>query len=147
MKIIKTLVLTSLILNISCNTTKSKTDTFTNAEGKKITKQKIVDAATHPFKVFEVIEDSRCPVNAKCVWEGKLDVKLGAYQDQTLVGERTLNLMAITPADLDWINSYLDTNNDKFIYKIINNSALPEIGKDPLTLQDYKITLVVQDNE
>ena len=147
MKIIRNLIIATLILNFSCNTTKSKTETFTNVNGEKITKQKIVDAAIHPFKIFEVIEDSRCPINAKCVWEGKLVVKLGAYQDNTRIGERTLDLTNVSPADLDWVNSFLDTNNSKYIYKIINSSAVNEIGKEPLTLQDYKVTIVAQDNE
>ncbi len=55
-------------------------DVFTLEQGSSI----VVDGQTIRFD--EVTEDSRCPANVDCVWEGRASVNLMMIADDTMMG-------------------------------------------------------------
>ena len=78
----------------------------------------------------KIISDSRCPINANCVWEGEATVEL-AIGDQTL----TLSLHAGHP----------EKSTGKagdYTVKLLEVSPYPELGKD-IPAGAYEIKLEV----
>ena len=106
--------------------------------------QTISEGKQHPFKVIEVIEDSRCPKDVTCVWEGRLIVKLGAFINDKKIDERQVNLNLVTSSDLEWINKFLDTSNTKYVYKLVNASS-QRLDSNKLEVENYKVNIIVQE--
>ena len=129
-----------LLTLLSCNTNKKVQQT-------EIVKQQISENGHHPFKVTEVIEDSRCPKDVDCVWQGQLIVKLGAFLNDKLLDERQVNLSAISNSDIEWINTFLDTNKSKYVYKLVDASSKRLSKSNNIDLEEYKVNIIVQETE
>ena len=61
-----------LIFSVAGGTFARVSDTISISEGN----QKSADRGKLTVKFVSIIEDSRCPMNAKCVWAGNAKIKL-----------------------------------------------------------------------
>lgn len=87
------------------------------------------------FKIEEVLEDSRCPVDVTCVWAGSLKVAVGYYKNQKKAAVKTIDLMAAEPADIKWLLDHLGSSEaENATYGIQNNS-------DPVSVKNKKEAL------
>ncbi len=82
------------------------------------------------FSITE-INDSRCPSDVVCIWEGKVDVKI--VVDSPLPGSIVLSTY----------NNPIDTVGN-FSFEIVDVSPYP-ISTKTIELDDYKVTLVIKE--
>jgi len=84
---------------------------------------------------YDSIRDSRCPIGAKCIWEGNGAVKLHLQQS----GRDPVSF---------WLNTLPDFLNDTVIngirYELIDLLPYPELGKD-YQPDDYILQLLITD--
>ena len=82
----------------------------------------------------DVTEDSRCPVNVTCVWEGQVTVVLNISMDGTELGSLSLTSRAghekLAIADIE-------------SYSIRLQKVEPSKTKDEIELDEYIITLII----
>lgn len=84
---------------------------------------------------LDVVEDSRCPTNTACFWEGQADVKFnfqidGSNQELTLVSR------AGSPQAAE------QTIGERKI-RLVSVSPYPKTS-DPIAKEDYIITIVIE---
>jgi Zn finger protein HypA/HybF involved in hydrogenase expression len=70
-----------LILSIGCVNTEAKTKAFLNQEfSLQIGQVAQFEKENLEIRFEKMLEDSRCPKNATCVWAGKADCKVAVIQ-------------------------------------------------------------------
>jgi len=85
---------------------------------------------------IDVTEDSRCPVNALCVWEGQAIVLLGFYKDENTHAEYSVTSRAGHP-------QLGETVFDG--YKITLLEVLPErVADQEIEKSEYKVKLTIE---
>jgi len=82
------------------------------------------------FSIIE-INDSRCPSDVTCIWEGKVDVKIEIKSPQKG------NIILSTH------NNRIDTF-DVYSFELIDVSPYP-ITTETIELKDYKVTLKIEE--
>jgi carboxymethylenebutenolidase len=82
------------------------------------------------------IEDSRCPADALCIWQGEAKVEINVRQDSEDLGDFVLSTLA-PQANLIF---------DDFIIRLVEVQPYPFSGKE-INISDYIITLVVSDTK
>lgn len=96
----------------------------------KIGESKKADAGKLKIAFLEIVEDSRCPVGANCVWAGNAKIKLSVSIDKK----------AATIVEL---NSNLDPQAAKiFGYKLKFESLTPRPSENPKTESDPAAAVV-----
>ena len=85
----------------------------------------------HQITLVEVIEDSRCPVNAECFWEGNAKVKI-------LVGEEeyVLTLGKLLEGDVNSV-----ALGDGLSLRVVEITPYPDSEQDG---RPYEVTLIVE---
>lgn len=124
----------SLILLFSCNKKEITTDTeFEIEKSFKINDVYQSNSNSLKFKITE-INDSRCPSDVTCVWEGKADVSIQV--ESPVVGNIVLST----------INNGFDQTTDtigNFSFQLIEVSPYP-ISTQTINLEDYQVKLKVK---
>ncbi|MEH2044235.1 hypothetical protein [Nostoc sp.] len=90
------------------------------------------------IKFSEVIQDSRCPSNVTCIWQGEVIIGLDIIKNGKQVSTLTLTLIP----GRDPLPIQL---SDKSSVKLIRVSPYPINGKT-IALQDYIVKIVVSRN-
>ncbi|MGQ0704350.1 MAG: hypothetical protein ACT4PM_14610 [Gemmatimonadales bacterium] len=80
----------------------------------------------------EVAEDSRCPVNALCVWEGRVIVQFEVIRNRPDPGETTLMVSTEAPATFEGVRLQIVG---------VAPARFSEVEIDP---DDYRITIRVE---
>jgi len=92
------------------------------------------------LKFIDVLEDSRCPTNDNCFWEGQIKVNIGIYKEQKLVEEKEITFLG-KGNDLDHPKLLFKTNK-KNIYGYRVNPYPRSQTKIPK--KEYYIELIVK---
>lgn len=140
--IIFAIILSLFVMFIACS--KSTTDFNTNVEyieKLNLGEEKSFGNRNDFFKVkFESLNDSRCPINARCVRAGDAIVNL-AYEDA--VSYKYTATFKIGESS-DFNPDTLELKINKDVYRVVLEDVLPhpEIGKDTIktvTFRFYKL--------
>jgi hypothetical protein len=83
-----------------------------------------------------LVNDSRCPIGATCVWEGNAELSFILEQDSELLYEFNLNTNP---------GFRTDTTINDLRYKLLDLLPYPELDTVP-DLDDYTILLIVYKN-
>ena len=83
----KFVFLTLLILNFSLTMLAKEPDQITVRLGQ----QRSVDHGRIKIRFISVVEDSRCPMNARCVWAGNAKIKIAVTNSRGVVKIVNLN--------------------------------------------------------
>ena len=86
----------------------------------------------------EVLEDSRCPSDVVCIWEGQARIKLNV---QAPDGQHPLEL--ISRAGL---SDLARDTLDNLVYELLDVSPYP-VSTRPIDEDDYRIELIVKELE
>ncbi|MEH2082096.1 MAG: hypothetical protein V7K89_19615 [Nostoc sp.] len=87
------------------------------------------------IKFSKVIQDSRCPTNVTCIWQGQVIIGLDIIKNGKQVSTLTLTLIpGRDPLPVQFL--------DKYSVKLIQVSPYPISGKT-IAPQDYIIKIVV----
>ncbi len=81
----------------------------------------------------KVVEDSRCPKGAECVWEGNGRVEISVRQPGSEAEVKELNTR-LDPKELD---------TKDFKIRLLDLQPYPETGRE-ISLDEYKVKLVVE---
>jgi hypothetical protein len=88
------------------------------------------------IKFLNVVEDSRCPKGAVCVWEGNAKIILQIAEQDSSVNTTLLPKEAI----------YKGREGIEYTIRLVSVSPYPNVGEQ-VKLEDYYITLIVFTNE
>ncbi|HSF28523.1 MAG TPA: dienelactone hydrolase family protein [Nitrosopumilaceae archaeon] len=80
------------------------------------------------------VEDSRCPANVLCVWQGEAKISINVIKDSQDLGNFVLSTL-----EEKTIQTF-----DSFTIKLVEVQPYPYSNKE-ITLSDYVVTLVVSD--
>ena len=77
------------------------------------------------------VNDSRCPANAQCVWEGMAQIDLVLHSSVT---------------DTLYLNTYnnLSDTIEKYVFELMEVAPYPELDKE-ININDYRITLKISE--
>jgi hypothetical protein len=90
------------------------------------------------IEFIDITEDSRCPVNALCVWEGQATALLGFYKDENTHAEYSVTSRKGHP-------ELAETEFDG--YKITLLEVTPDrVADQEIEKSEYKIKLSVSKN-
>ncbi|WP_148639302.1 hypothetical protein [Aquimarina longa] len=118
-------------------------DSIATTPPKIITKLKIGNTATFDtksIKIIKLIGDSRCPVDATCIWEGEVTLLVGLYENDALKEEKELVFSSknINPDHLE----KLLTSGQKTIYA---HSISPQAStEESIDSYEYYLNLLVR---
>ncbi|MBC7523304.1 MAG: hypothetical protein H7239_02550 [Flavobacterium sp.] len=76
---------TIFILSLLCISVFAQTEV-------KISFNKYISNRGYHLQLKKVFNDSRCPKNVSCIWEGEVSAIIAVYCDQKFVEEQTLTL-------------------------------------------------------
>jgi carboxymethylenebutenolidase len=82
------------------------------------------------------VEDSRCPADALCIWQGEAKVEINVKQDSEDLGDFALSTLA----------EKMNLIFDDFTIRLIDVQPYPLSSKE-INISDYFITLVVSDTK
>jgi hypothetical protein len=99
-------------------------------------KSKSFDQGDFTITFENLIEDSRCPEGAECIWEGRAVVEI-KIQHETDIDLHTL----ATSNSIDGDN-LLSVQHDNYIIKLVAVHPYPTIASSP-TNEDYSIELEI----
>ena len=122
MKKLSFILLASLFVTVSC-TKEDIFNTYDIAFGETITHNKNVELT------FQEIQDSRCPTDVVCVWEGKADVRINVDSPQS--GSILLSTY----------DNLIDTVGG-YSFELIDVSPYP-ISTKTIKLKDYNVALKI----
>lgn len=80
----------------------------------------------------DVVSDSRCPINVKCIWAGDGEVKLKFKKDNDVTHE--------------YLHTYLEPKSVivyNYFIKLNSLMPYPEFGKE-IIKTDYKVELIIK---
>jgi hypothetical protein len=100
---------------------------FTLGEGESVW----IEDDQYQITLVEVIEDSRCPVNAECFWEGNAKVLIRVGEE-----EHILTLGKLLEGDVNSV-----TLGDGLSLRVVEISPYPGSEQDG---QPYQVTLMVE---
>ncbi|WP_299213435.1 hypothetical protein [uncultured Aquimarina sp.] len=94
---------------------------------------------TKSIQFIKVTEDSRCPTNVTCVWQGQAKVLIGIYENDTLLEEKLMIVGAkgVSPDN----NKEILKSGNKTIYGY-NLSPYPS-GDQKTDPSDYYLEMIV----
>ena len=87
---------------------------------------------------FYAVQDSRCPWDAICVWEGEAEVSLRLYQQEEIAAEFTLTYAGLCSEDCGSSEKVLGRQ-----YTLLGVSPYPGLTNMPIPEGDYVIVLKV----
>jgi hypothetical protein len=85
----------------------------------------------------DVTEDSRCPIGATCIWEGRASIVIRVTKAGEVLGDFTLTSHD-GYADL----AILEISG--YVIQLLDVAPVPEVGKGPIEVSDYVVTFVVK---
>lgn len=130
MKILQWALFFSLLIFTSC---KKEAD-LSNLYGVELDYNYTVTIKPHDFQVHfnKILEDSRCPINAFCAWEGRLKIEVITISDGL---EKAYEFSTNGPKHLDTIFVH-GTKRFHFEISEINPQS---VAGSPILLEDYNI--------
>lgn len=129
-KIVFALIISSLILLTACSAAR------TFADGQYVLKvgESISNAAgSVKIRFVEVLEDSRCPADATCIWAGQAKV-LVEVKNGTVAQQYTLTLDTLLEGDVNSIDI------ESYTITLVQVDPYP-LASQPIDFADYSITL------
>ena len=84
-----------------------------------------------------LIEDSRCPANAICIWEGRAVVEIKVQEEDEIA-----MYMLATTNSLNG-DSLLTFQHNDYNVKLLNVSPFPGTTAEPATDEDYSVELEI----
>lgn len=106
----------------------------------KASKNKTIHTDIYSVELIEVLEDSRCPKNVNCFWEGEAKVKVRIYTNQKFTKDVVLSFGAksIRPEQPKLI-----IGNKEHEIIAHNLSPYPE-NHSTIAASDYQLELIVK---
>jgi serpin B len=94
------------------------------------------DSADLRFRFANITEDSRCPSEVQCIWEGQVIVSLEAIRQGQNIGNFSL---ALGPD-----GELSSTNFEGYLVRLVRVEPYP-VSTEPIHSADYVATLIIQD--
>jgi hypothetical protein len=70
----------------------------------------------HQLVLQKVLEDSRCPEETNCIWEGKAEIVVAIYQNKKEIDETTLSLTSKKTAEnIKWFSEQYPSKKIKSV--------------------------------
>lgn len=138
MKLLLNLVLCfSLIFVVSCN---KEDDTLKKSEDFELdfNETATFEEGNFSIKFVELIEDSRCPEFADCLWGGRATVRLEITENEVL---SSITLVTENSIDLD---SFLVAEYANYKIELIDISPYPDVNTISED-SDYTVTFKIDD--
>lgn len=109
------------------------------ATNKNEINQKLDSSSEKEIVLVQVINDSRCPEGAQCIWAGEVSIEVAAYENKKVVAQQEFTLNSNTiPEVNDWFTKHLPVRKENL--KEIQVFPYPKEGV-PIEPKDYKIVL------
>tara|TARA_Y100001972_G_C7666757_1_gene337392 strand:+ start:8318 stop:8740 length:423 start_codon:yes stop_codon:yes gene_type:complete len=101
---------------------------------------KILDGQDHfSISFIDLLEDSRCPANAICVWEGQARVKIEINENfEILTKELTTGTLKENQAN--------KINIGHYTIELLKVIPYPEKAENQIDKSDYSVQLVITSN-
>ena len=129
------LIIAAIVLSVSgCADTSNGVEVSLGQEfSLSIGQSALIKGENLEIKFEEVVEDSRCPWEVTCVWEGRVSLSV-EINENDVSGDIGLSQPGLTD------QSVVATHEGyQFTYKV---EPYPEAGK-PISLDEYRLILVV----
>lgn len=129
------LILTGLVIVVmpGCSGTTQTSATPGESVNLALGHQAVITGESLKVTFAEILNDSRCPTGATCIWEGQVSARLDiVYQD-------TKTSMVITESGPASEQSAADFNDYQFEFQIL---PYPQVGKQ-IDKSDYRLELTV----
>ena len=85
------------------------------------------------IKVVDVLEDSRCPINALCVWEGQIKLELEINYNNTITKKEIINRQG----------KDLPLEFENFIFTLTSVGPYSQIDEE-IEMNNYTFTFIVE---
>ncbi len=73
----------------------------------KITSKKCIPKKGFHLKLQRVFDDSRCPENVTCIWDGEVSAVMEVYNNKKLIEEKTITFNSKNTAEnILWFSKY-----------------------------------------
>ncbi len=92
-----TLLLSLALTLVACSTPPSSSTPLSGELQIPLGESRPLPGTDRPVEFVEVLEDSRCPADAMCVWQGRVQVHLAVTLGTEQVPDFTLSLTAVDP--------------------------------------------------
>lgn len=135
MKTIPAFFLFAVLLLTSCNKDDDQTANFDEIFELEFAETKDVENIDYKISFTELIEESRCPADAICVWEGRAVVQV-----QLQVQEAIFNyeLATFNSIDLDSLKTF---THDEYTIELMEVNPYPGNIGQQANEEDYSIEL------
>ena len=104
----------------------------------------------HYLTFARVASDSRCPVNAQCIWQGEATIVLIPYDGKSSAEVDTIypevSLSTQTTDAFTYLAPEKDRNTFGYVVSLNSLSPTPEVGKE-IQESDYVATLTISLSE
>jgi hypothetical protein len=131
MKRLTFILIVSLLLAVSC-TKEDVFNTYDIAFEETITHNKNVEVT------FQDIQDSRCPTDVVCVWEGQAEVSLSVFFDSDDAPTIVSLIERVGHAEL------AETTVNGYHFKLLEVNPYPDSAGNPPQKEDYTIRLLIE---
>ena len=131
MKRLTFILIASLFLAVSC-TKEDVFNTYDIAFEETITHNKNVEVT------FQDIQDSRCPTDVVCVWEGQAEVSLSVFFDSDDAPTIVNLIERVGYAEL------AETTVNGYHFKLLEVNPYPNSATNPPQKEDYTIRLLIE---